>query len=147
MGCWRAMTSGGTRCNDQAGPTLGLSIALECGLRAQGGEGWHHSSMDANWIDLAEAIDSLREQFQRAEEGGRLDRFRFGVQEIQMEFLVEVRRVGEGKGKVKLGVVEVGAGGSYNRASTHRLTVTFGVTDAATGAQLEIHDDGFEGSM
>lgn len=79
--------------------------------------------------EITEAIEQLRAQLSAAQERGKNATLRFHVTEVEMEFLVEVRREGHGGAGLKLGVVSLGADGKLSQGSSHRLRLKLDVKD------------------
>ena len=75
---------------------------------------------DATAIGLKEAIQGLRDELSESMADGADKSVRFRVGPVELEFLVEVSREATGSGGVKFWVVELGAGGSSARTTTHR---------------------------
>ncbi|GAA1264391.1 hypothetical protein GCM10009677_15270 [Sphaerisporangium rubeum] len=95
-------------------------------------------------IGLAEAIEQLRTELGEAQDAGADQQLRFEVTEVEVEFLVELRK--EGSAKASFGVLAIGAEGNAEgkiaRGSTHRLTLRLNVMDAALGSRhLEFADE------
>jgi Trypsin-co-occurring domain 2 len=92
-------------------------------------------------LGLVEAIDALRRDLvvaQRKAEEEKTLRFRLGP--VEMEFLVEVTKEGKGEAGVKFWVVNVSAGGTLTRATTHRVTLTLHPYDVRTGEDASVAD-------
>jgi len=90
-------------------------------------------------LGLVEAIDALRRDLvvaQRKAEDEKTLRFRLGP--VEMEFLVEVTKEGKGEAGVKFWVVNVSAGGTLTRATTHRVSLTLNPYDPRTGEDVDI---------
>ncbi|MFB7122977.1 trypco2 family protein [Kitasatospora sp. NPDC056273] len=93
-------------------------------------------------IGLAAAIEELRQELYQAQDLGAGQQFAFGVEEAQIELLLELRDSGKGDGKLNFGVATVGAGGEHTTVRTHKLTLKLSVRDRAAGATTaEISDD------
>jgi hypothetical protein len=75
-------------------------------------------------IGIAEAVEQLREEIDRAQktraENGS-DGTEFEIVEAEVELLVQIRREGGGNAGVGIGVVTVGADGRYGNTTAHRL--------------------------
>jgi hypothetical protein len=78
---------------------------------------------DEDWLDLADAIDVLREQLSEAQDRGRGSALRFVLGEITAEFEVELMRTRGGGGALRFGVVDADARGERARRSVQRLTL------------------------
>jgi hypothetical protein len=83
--------------------------------------------------EITEAIEQLRTQLANAQENGKDARLQFRITEVEMEFLVEVRKDAGGSGGVQLGVVKLGADGRVSQGTTHRLRLKLDVRDSRTG--------------
>jgi hypothetical protein len=90
--------------------------------------------------EIADAIEQLRSQLIAVQESSRRAKLRFTVTEVEMEFLVEVRKGGGAEAGIKLGLVSVGAGGQVSAGTTHRLKVKLDARDAETGDQAIVAD-------
>jgi hypothetical protein len=88
--------------------------------------------------EITEAIEQLRMQLARAQEHGRDARLQFRITEVEMEFLVEVRKDAGGSGGVQLGVVKLGAEGRVSQGTTHRLRLKLDVRDGLTGESATV---------
>lgn len=92
-------------------------------------------------IGLAAAIEELRQELYQAQDLGAGQQFAFGVEEAELELLLELRNSGTGDGKLSFGVATVGVGGEHATVRTHRLTLRLSVRDrAAGGTGPEISD-------
>lgn len=93
-------------------------------------------------IGLAAAIEGLRQELYRAQDQGAGQQFAFGIEEAQLELLLELRDSGKGDGKLDFGVAKIGVGGEFATVRTHKLTLKLSVKDrAADGTSPEISDD------
>lgn len=90
--------------------------------------------------EITDAIEQLRSQLSAVQEGSKGARLRFIVAEVEMEFLVEVRKGGEAGAGIRLGLVSVGAAGQVSAGTTHRLKVKLDVRDTETGDQAIVAD-------
>ncbi len=70
-------------------------------------------------VGLAEAVESLRAELMRAVEAGKGQPMQFSVDPIELTAQVVVTREADGK----IGWSLLGAGGSYESASTQTLTL------------------------
>lgn len=92
-------------------------------------------------IGLAAAIEELRQELYQAQDMGAGQQFAFGVEEAELELLLELRNSGTGEGKLSFGVATVGVGGEHSTVRTHKLTLRLSVRDrAAGGTGAEISD-------
>ncbi|MEU8521058.1 trypco2 family protein [Streptomyces sp. NPDC048577] len=93
-------------------------------------------------IELADAIESVRDQLVEAAARATGRPVAFEVGDIQMEFSIELRREMKGGAKVKAWVAETGADASRSRGETHRVSFTLKPRDAATGGSWLVgHED------
>ncbi|TFI20430.1 MULTISPECIES: trypco2 family protein [Streptomyces] len=72
---------------------------------------------------LAEVIGRIREELEEAQHDGRESRIQFRVERVNVEFTVQVRREGTGKGSLNIGVVTAEAGGTAARENMHRIEI------------------------
>ncbi|TXL89280.1 trypco2 family protein [Streptomyces sp. IB2014 016-6] len=94
-------------------------------------------------IGLAAAIEELRQELYQAQVLGAGQQFAFGVEEAELELLLELRNTGTGDGKLSFGVATVGVGGEHSTVRTHKLTLRLSVRDRARGGSgAEISDGG-----
>lgn len=96
-------------------------------------------------IELADAVESIRNQLVEAATRATDHPVSFAVGDIQMEFTLELRKEAKAGGKVKAWVVEAGADASRATGRTHKVAFTLTPRNAVTGEAWEIgHED--EGS-
>ncbi|MFE5082940.1 trypco2 family protein [Streptomyces mirabilis] len=95
-------------------------------------------SQDFEGVELAKAVQSLRDELLEAAVQGADQAVRFAVDSIELEFTVELRKDVAGRVGIKAWVVTAGADASRGRADTHRVKLTLSPKDAATGRALEI---------
>lgn len=74
-------------------------------------------------IGLVEAIAQVREELARAVTAGAQADIQFPVGQVTLEFKVGMTKTGEGAGKVKLWVLELGATGKYAQESVQTISV------------------------
>lgn len=89
-------------------------------MGANDGRGGHEGAETAG---LADVIGRIREELEAAQRDGEESRLRFLVERVSVEFAVQVRREGTGRGGLRIGVVTAEAGGSLSRESTHRIEI------------------------
>jgi len=92
-------------------------------------------------IELADVVGSVRDGLVEAASRGAGNGLRFELGEIQMEFMVEVRRDARARGGVKAWVVDAGAEAGVSRAQTHKVSFTLKPRDTATGQDWLIAAD------
>ncbi|MEE1790054.1 hypothetical protein PUR28_04550 [Streptomyces sp. BE308] len=96
-------------------------------------------------IELADAVESIRNQLVEAATRATDHPVSFAVGDIQMEFTLELRKEARAGGKVKAWVVEAGADASRATGRTHKVAFTLTPRNTVTGEAWEIgHED--EGS-
>jgi hypothetical protein len=95
-------------------------------------------SEDLEGVELAKAVQSLRDELLEAAAQGAGQAVRFAVDSIELEFSVELRNDIAGKAGVKAWVITAGADVKRGRANTHRVKLTLSPKNAATGRALEI---------
>ncbi|MGW1914336.1 trypco2 family protein [Streptomyces sp. NPDC002076] len=93
---------------------------------------------DLEGVELAKAVQSLRDELLEAAARGADQAVRFAVDSIELEFTVELRKDVRGRAGVKAWVVTAGADLSRGRVDTHRVKLMLSPKDAATGRALEI---------
>ncbi|MFD6422187.1 trypco2 family protein [Streptomyces sp. NPDC060198] len=103
-----------------------------------------HHALDR--IELADAVESVRDQLIEAAARATGRPVVFGVGDIQMEFTVELRKEAKAGGKVKAWVVEAGADASRTTGTTHKVAFTLSPRKADGSGPLEIGDDAPGGS-
>ncbi|WP_329377798.1 trypco2 family protein [Streptomyces sp. NBC_01716] len=89
-------------------------------MSARGGRGGYDG---AETVGLAEVIGRIREELEEARRGGRDSGLQFRVERVHVEFLVQVRREGTGKGGLNIGVVTAEAGATAAHESMHRIEI------------------------
>lgn len=89
-------------------------------------------------IELADAVESVRDGLLAAAARQTGSDLRFEVGEIEMEFTVEVRRDARARGGVRAWVVDTGAEAGTSKGRTHRVSFTLRPKNARTGADWQI---------
>ncbi|MFF3404040.1 trypco2 family protein [Streptomyces sp. NPDC002659] len=89
-------------------------------------------------IELADAIQSVRDQLLDAATRATDQPLAFEVGDIQMEFTIELRKEASGGLKVKAWVVEGGADGARTTGHTHKVAFTLKPRDAVTGEPWKV---------
>lgn len=97
---------------------------------------------DEDWLDLADAIEVLRDQLSEAQRRGQGSQLRFVLGEITAEFEIELVRAKNGGGALRFGVVEADAKRERSTRSTQRVTLRLtpehrGGGDVAVGDELD----------
>jgi Trypsin-co-occurring domain 2 len=95
---------------------------------------------DKTFIDVADAIRSLRAQLAIAHAEVDRDGVYFEMGPVEIEFVVEVERAVDGDAGVRIGVVSIGASGSVSSGTTHRMKFVLSPMDGVTGRALEVAD-------
>lgn len=72
---------------------------------------------------LADVISQVRAELEEAQRRGSASGMRFRVQKVHLEFAVQVRREGSGKGGLRIGVVTAELGATASKDTTHRIQV------------------------
>ncbi len=90
-------------------------------------------------IELADAIEVVREQLVEAVARGEGEAIRFGVDSVVVEFGVELKLDAKVKGGVKAWVFTADAETGIARQRTHRITVT--LTPKGPGGSLDVGND------
>ncbi|MFJ7423631.1 trypco2 family protein [Streptomyces uncialis] len=85
-----------------------------------GGRG---ESDGAETAGLAEVIGKIRDELEQAQHEGSRSRLRFLVERVNVEFAVQVRREGSGRGGLSIGVVTAEAGAASSHETTHRIEI------------------------
>ena len=111
-----------------------IGVTIRCITLGNG-----RASVSEDRGEITEAIDQLRAQLFVAQESGKGEGLRFQVNEVEMEFVVEVRKDGGARGGIRLGVVELGADGKLSQGNTHRLKLKLAVT-GPDGKPTDISD-------
>ncbi len=84
-------------------------------------------------MELAEAVEAVRQGLMAGAVRGTGSGIRFEVGEIHMEFSVQLQRTRTGRAGVKAWVVDAGADASRALGRTHTVSFTLRPVDAATG--------------
>ena len=97
--------------------------------------------MTDNRIELADAVQAVRDQLIIAAGRSSGQDVAFEVGDIGLEFAVELRQEDKGGVKVKAWVVEAGVEGSDATTRTHRVSVTLRALDARTGQPWKVRSE------
>ncbi|MCR8947293.1 hypothetical protein NW249_34975 [Streptomyces sp. OUCMDZ-4982] len=99
---------------------------------------------DLDGIELADAVESIRNQLVEAASRATGRPLAFAVGDIQMEFTLELRKEAKAGGKVKAWVVEAGTDASLATGRTHKVAFTLSPRNTVTGEAWAIgtEDDG-----
>ncbi len=85
-------------------------------------------------IALAEMIEQLRHELQKAVRAGKDEDIRFKLGEVTLEAQVEVTKEGDAKAGVKFWVVDVGAAGKASKAVTQKIVLKLQPVDKSGGS-------------
>jgi hypothetical protein len=92
-------------------------------------------------VGLAEAIATVRSELAKALDEGKGKGVRFSTDSVEIELEVAFTSGGDLGGGVHLGVVEFGAKGTVERATTHRITLSLN-PQSSNGGPLALSDVG-----
>ncbi|GGZ12448.1 hypothetical protein GCM10010387_00390 [Streptomyces inusitatus] len=92
-------------------------------------------------IELADAIESIRDQLIEAAGRSAGRPVLFEVGDIEMEFTVELRKETRGGARVKAWVVDAGAEAARTSGRTHRVAFTLKPRNARTGGSWLVGND------
>lgn len=97
-------------------------------------------------IGLADAIAALRDELLAARAKGAGSDIQLPVESMTVELTVTATRTREGKAGFKVPIVEVelGGGGSRQRADEQKVTVVFGTPVDRSGRPVKVADTGDE---
>lgn len=84
-------------------------------------------------IELADAVQAVRQQLAAAAEQAAGQRIQFEVGPVELEFSVELRRDAKASGGVRAWVLSADLEGSAGRTRAHRVTVSLTPRDQLTG--------------
>ena len=103
-------------------------------------------AVSADGIGLADAIAALRDELLRARATGAGSDIQLPVESMTVELTVTATRSAEGKAgfKVPLVEVELGGGGTRQRANEQKVTVVFGAPVNRSGEPVKVADAGEE---
>lgn len=76
----------------------------------------------SEWMDLADALTALRGQLAEAQERALHSPIRLSVEDVTVEFGLELQRSAKADGGLRFGVVSVGGSGERGSVATHRVT-------------------------
>ncbi|WP_441245448.1 trypco2 family protein [Kitasatospora sp. McL0602] len=93
-------------------------------------------------IELADAVEAVRQQLAEAAERAEGQQIRFDVGEVKLEFSVELKRDARVKGGIKALVFSADAEAGLAHQRTHRISVTLTPKDTATGADVMVGSSG-----
>lgn len=96
-----------------------------------------------DWLDLADALTALRGQLAEARMRAADSPIKLSVEEVTVEFGLELQRSAKGDGAFRFGVVSAGGGGERARRATHTVTLKLAAhTDTGGPVDVSDEDDG-----
>jgi hypothetical protein len=95
---------------------------------------------DTDWLDLADALTALRGQLAEAQARAVGSAIKLSVQEVTVEFGLELQRTAKRDGGLRFGVVSVGAGGDRARRATHKVSVKLSA-QSQDGGTVNVSDE------
>ncbi|WP_406321204.1 trypco2 family protein [Streptomyces sp. NBC_00519] len=95
----------------------------------------------ADDIELADAVEAIRDGLLVATSRGIGSPLRFELGDIQMEFTVELRREVRGKGGVKAWVANASAEGAFANTRIQKIAFTLKPKNVATNNGWEISNE------
>jgi hypothetical protein len=90
------------------------------------------------WIGLSDAIAALRAELVTAMTAGQSEVLHFELGPVELEFTVDVHKVGGADAGIRWGVVSFGANGSAGSAAGHRVKLLLQPKDAGSGHNAEV---------
>lgn len=94
----------------------------------------------ADWLDVADALTALRSQLAEAQARAWDGAIHLSVEEVTIEFGLELQRSAKGNGEFRFGVVSLGGGGERGRRATHKVSLRLKAhTD--DGGPVDIRDE------
>ena len=98
---------------------------------------------DEDSVELAEAIDVVREQLLEAQQAGQRSaagkQLSFAVGKVTIEFAGEVKKTVGGSGGIKFWVVTADAKAEQARGASHKVTIEL-TPQAPGGASFTVND-------
>lgn len=89
-------------------------------------------------IELTEAVQGLRDQFISCVESSAGQRIKFEVEEIDLDFTVELRRDVNAKAGFRAWVTSVDVQGGTAQTSSHRVSIKLRPKESHSGNPVEI---------
>lgn len=93
---------------------------------------------DDDWLDLADAVGLLRDQILEARRRAGASEVRFEIDNVTVEFELELARSRSAGGELRFGVVGVNGKGETSGRRTHRVSLT--LLPRTGGGPVEIAD-------
>ncbi len=88
-------------------------------------------------IQLAAFVQQLREELTEAMEAGEAEELRFDLEDIKIEAQVAVTREAQGKGGVKLWVLDAGLAGKMHASRLQKVTLSL-KPKASSGGSVQL---------
>jgi len=89
-------------------------------------------------LGLSEAIENVREELRRAMIAGAGEDIQFPVGQVTLEFQVGMRKTADGTGKIKVWVLEAGAGAKVEHDDVQKVTVVLQPPIDAHGTPIKV---------
>lgn len=106
----------------------------------------HHA---VEWVGLSEAIAQLRQELEAARKAGAGQNVRLTVNQVELEFMAELRRSGEANAGLRWGIVSGGVKGALASGASHRLKLVLTPHEEGDSSALDVGsagvDDGYDG--
>ncbi len=96
---------------------------------------------DEQWVGFSDAVRALRSELTRAMAEGEGQRLQFELGDVEMEFLLEIKKEGSGEAGVKFWVISLGGKAGVSSGTTHRVKLVLSPRDAVTNRRATISDD------
>ncbi|MET8741742.1 trypco2 family protein [Streptomyces sp. NPDC004728] len=97
------------------------------------------STDDDDWLDLADALDLLRAQVTESQRRAQSSEIRFGVEQITVDFELELMRTREGGGGLRFGIADAKARQENGRKTVQRVSLTL-KPEQRSGGDVQIGD-------
>jgi hypothetical protein len=89
-------------------------------------------------IGIVDAIAAVRSELRRAVEAQSDDDIQFPIAGVQLEFQVGITGGGHGGAKVGIHVLELSAGGKYEKESIHKVVLSLGAPVDSAGRTIKV---------
>lgn len=97
------------------------------------------STENDDWLDLADALDLLRAQVTESQRRAQSSEIRFGVEQITVDFELELMRTREGGGGLRFGIADAKARQENGRKTVQRVSLTL-KPEQRSGGDVQIGD-------
>lgn len=97
------------------------------------------STENDDWLDLADALDLLRAQVTESQRRAQSSEIRFGVEQITVDFELELMRTREGGGSLRFGIADAKARQENGRKTVQRVSLTL-KPEQRSGGDVQIGD-------